>query len=80
LKVLGADAVGMSTVHEVVAARHCGLKCFAFSLITNKCPMEYDSEEKQDHEEHLMVGKQREDDVKNFVGKLVLRLTEAKLA
>jgi purine-nucleoside phosphorylase len=80
LKLLGADAVGMSTVHEVVAARHCGLKCFAFSLITNKCPMEYDSEEKQDHEEHLMVGKQREDDVKNFVGKLVLRLTEAKLA
>jgi purine-nucleoside phosphorylase len=80
LRKLGADAVGMSTVHEVVVARHCGLKCFAFCLITNKCSMEYDSKEKQDHEEHLMVGKQREDDLKNFVEKLVLRLTGANLA
>ena len=28
---------GMSTVHEVVTAKHCGLKCLAFSLITNTC-------------------------------------------
>ena len=28
---------GMSTVHEVVTAKHCGLRCLAFSLITNSC-------------------------------------------
>lgn len=32
---LGADAVGMSTVGEVIAARARGLKCLGFSVITN---------------------------------------------
>ena len=35
LRILGADLVGMSTVHEVVAARHAGLKVLGFSLVAN---------------------------------------------
>lgn len=32
---IGADAVGMSTVPEVAVARHCGIPCFAVSVITD---------------------------------------------
>jgi purine-nucleoside phosphorylase len=32
---LGADLVGMSTVPELIAARHCGLKTIVFSCVTN---------------------------------------------
>jgi xanthosine phosphorylase len=34
-RILGADAVGMSTIADVIIARHCGLKVLAISAITN---------------------------------------------
>ncbi|MCH8330233.1 MAG: purine-nucleoside phosphorylase [Bacteroidetes bacterium] len=37
LNRIGADAVGMSTIPEVIAANHMGLNCFSASIITNVC-------------------------------------------
>jgi purine-nucleoside phosphorylase len=51
---IGADLVGMSTVPEVLAARHLGIRCLAFSCVTNMAAGL--SPEPIDHEEVLEVG------------------------
>ncbi|CAL8377976.1 purine nucleoside phosphorylase 5a [Gadus morhua] len=74
LSKLGADAVGMSTAHEVVVARHCGMRVFALSLITNLAVMDYDSEEKANHEEVLEWGKQRAEQLERLFSAIVTRI------
>jgi purine-nucleoside phosphorylase len=55
LRGLGADAVGMSTVHEVIVARHAGVDVLGFSLITNKATD--DVETGATHEEVIEMGR-----------------------
>jgi purine-nucleoside phosphorylase len=52
-RIAGADAVGMSTAPEVIAARHMGLPCFAMSVITDlgvEGKIEYITHEAVQHE------------------------------
>ncbi|KAJ8003209.1 hypothetical protein DPEC_G00167030 [Dallia pectoralis] len=74
LKLLGADAVGMSTVPEVVVARHCGLRVFGLSLITNKVVTDYDSHERANHEEVLETTKMRTQDLQRLVSGLLVKI------
>ena len=54
LRTLGADAVGMSTVHELLVSRHHGARVLGFSLVTNKATPEMVGE--VTHEEVLAMG------------------------
>jgi purine-nucleoside phosphorylase len=52
-RTIGADSVGMSTVTEVIVARHMGLPCFAVSIITDlgvEGKIEYTTHEIIQHE------------------------------
>ena len=53
-RALGGDLVGMSTVQEVIAARHMGLRVLGFSLVTNMAAGMEGA--RLDHEDVLKVG------------------------
>jgi purine-nucleoside phosphorylase len=65
LRKLGADAVGMSTVLEVIQARALGLEVAGFSCLTNLAAGL--SQDKLSHEEVLDVGKRAAADFANFL-------------
>jgi xanthosine phosphorylase len=69
---LGADAVGMSTVHETVVARHCGLRVAAVSAITNLA--EGMSDEPLSHEQTLRDAKRAADQLAPLLVRFVERL------
>ncbi len=62
---LGADAVGMSTAVEVVAARARGMRCLAFSTITN--PAAGTTSERLDHSEVMEVAARVAGDLEGLV-------------
>ena len=65
LKTLGADAVGMSTVPEVIVANHCGIKCIGISIITNLAAGLHSK--KLSHEETLFEAKKAENNVVKLI-------------
>jgi xanthosine phosphorylase len=71
-RALGADAVGMSTVHETIVARHAGLRVAAVSTITNLA--EGLSDEPLSHEQTLRDAQRAAGDLarllEGFAGRL----------
>ncbi|MGD8397753.1 MAG: purine-nucleoside phosphorylase [Anaerolineae bacterium] len=57
LRLIGADAVGMSTVPEVTVARHGGIRVLGVSGISNVAIAEADPDQKTSHEEVLSAGR-----------------------
>ena len=72
LRLLGADAVGMSTVQEVIVARHAGLPVLAISVITDIGIRE--EENIITHEEVLKAAKDAEPRLTNIFKELVAQL------
>jgi purine-nucleoside phosphorylase len=73
LRSLGADAVGMSTAHETIVARHAGARVLGFSLITNKATE--DVEAGATHEEVIEMGRIGAASLVTLLGDLLPRLT-----
>lgn len=68
-RIMGADAVGMSTVQEVIAANHCGINVLGFSLISNKAAGL--SGERLTEEEVLTIGKQKSEEMQTLITEIV---------
>jgi xanthosine phosphorylase len=72
VRILGGDAVGMSTVHETLVARHCGLRVAAISAITNLA--EGMSEVPLSHEQTLTDAARAAEDLVRLLPAFIARL------
>ncbi len=71
VKALGADCVGMSTVPEVIVARHMELETFGISVITDIGSEEH--LENITHEEVLKAAQEAEPKVRHLIKELILQ-------
>ena len=67
LDILGADAVGMSTVPEVITAAHCGMRVLGISCITNMAAGI--SKEKLSHDDVKKTADQNADKIKRLIAR-----------
>jgi purine-nucleoside phosphorylase len=72
LRTIGADVVGMSTVLEVIAANHMGMRCLGISCVTNMAAGILP--QKINHEEVLETGAMVRDTLVRFLKALLPRL------
>ncbi|MFH4978356.1 hypothetical protein AB6A40_005065 [Gnathostoma spinigerum] len=76
LKSVGADALGMSTCHEVIVATQMGIKVLGFSLITNTADLNVSISKEVTHSEVLDVAAKAMAPTCKFVTEFVRRLSE----
>jgi purine-nucleoside phosphorylase len=75
LRTIGADVVGMSTVPEVIAARHGGMRVLGLSIVTDECFP--DALEPVDVTEIIRVAGEAEPRLTELIRRTVRRLDEA---
>lgn len=69
VRAMGGDAVGMSTVPEVIVAKHCGMEILGISLITNKAAGL--GQKKLEHSEVISTARLAQDNLTGLVSTLI---------
>lgn len=72
----GLDCVGMSTTHESTVAAYCGIKVLGLSIITDKCCIEYDVVDNQDHNEIVKVAKLKAKQAEKLISTFLDRVSK----
>ncbi len=70
-RTIGADAVGMSTVPEVIVARHSEIPVFGMSVITNAAQVEFDADYKNDGDDVVKAADLAADEMTHIFSKII---------
>ena len=69
--MIGADAVGMSTIPEVIAARHASVPVFGMSVITNEAHDDYAEDYENNGDDVVAAADAAADRMSLLFGKLI---------
>jgi len=73
-RLIGGDAVGMSTIPEVIAARHAGVPVFGISVITNEAHDDYAEDYVNDGDDVVTAANAAADKMTGLIREMIERL------
>ena len=73
-RLIGGDAVGMSTIPEVIVARHAGIPVFGISVITNEAHDDYAEDYVNDGHDVVVAANAAADKMTLLISKMIERL------
>ena len=73
-RLIGGDAVGMSTIPEVIAARHAGVPVFGMSVITNEAHDDYAEDYVNDGDDVVVAANAAADKMTALIREMITRL------